>query len=751
MKNIESKHQLAKLLASEDITVRHSMGTQTASFDVKNRVLTLPNWILDKTETEIAEVVLDLLVGHEVGHALWTKPEDWKDALDAHFHPNALNIVEDARIEKKIKRKFPGLVKPMISGYKALDKKGFFGQQDNMKLLDRINLHFKLGPLAGIPFTGEDEWDIVRMVEKIESWDDVLEATRLLMEASLMEDENAMEEMECDIKMDGDFPDVEGEMERQIKEMTNEEMKEMLDEQLGETQQEFDKNIQSKLTEEGTNYSSEITYYTIPEPILKNIVIPFKRLIPEMEAYVESQKGIDRMNDSGRWERGEDDASFELRTFKRKSAKIISYMAKEFERKKSASEYRKESISKSGMLDVTKLHKYKFEDDLFKRNIIRPDGKNHGMIMLVDWSASMHGHLLPTIKQILNLVWFCRKVNIPFEVYAFTGHYTDYSSRDDMRKFIRAGMRKRFGPRYETHPRDYDNSPGGMVLKRDLRDEWKKKGERDNWKVKVGSAKFDRSDDFHLLELFSSKMNNSMMTRATKMIYLLAATSRLLDWNRFDLGNTPTLPALCAMTKVIPEFQKKYNLDKTSLILLTDGDGNHSFSSIYEGDDSEYPNHGRYQRFMGDLRLEDPLTKKVYRLKDYSLYWSRTQEDSEKAVMALLMDRYGIKNIGIFVDGQRRGVSTGIIEKHIGQKRYNEKEFDALRKSFRKNGFMTLPDPGYTEYHIVPAGNLKEGVTDLEDIKEEMTVSKMKNVFVKAQNNKVGNKILINRLMEKIA
>jgi hypothetical protein len=39
-----SKDQLAKLMATEDITVRHSTTAKTASFDVKGRVLTLPNW-----------------------------------------------------------------------------------------------------------------------------------------------------------------------------------------------------------------------------------------------------------------------------------------------------------------------------------------------------------------------------------------------------------------------------------------------------------------------------------------------------------------------------------------------------------------------------------------------------------------------------------------------------------------------------------------------------------------------------------
>ena len=58
------KTNLAKLLATENLVVEHA-NVETASFDVVNRVLTLPVW-------EASENVYDMLVGHEVGHALYT-------------------------------------------------------------------------------------------------------------------------------------------------------------------------------------------------------------------------------------------------------------------------------------------------------------------------------------------------------------------------------------------------------------------------------------------------------------------------------------------------------------------------------------------------------------------------------------------------------------------------------------------------------------------------------------------------------
>jgi hypothetical protein len=94
-------------------------------------------------------------------------------------------------------------------------------------------------------------------------------------------------------------------------------------------------------------------------------------------------------------------------------------MVKEFEMKKAATAYRRAQTSNSGVVNPLKLHSYKFNNDIFKRLTVLPDGKNHGLMMFIDWSGSMSDKLFDTIKQLMNLTMFCKKVNIPFEVYAF--------------------------------------------------------------------------------------------------------------------------------------------------------------------------------------------------------------------------------------------------------------------------------------------------------------------------------------------
>ena len=146
--NYEIKSHLAKLLATEDLIVENR-DVETAQFDVHTRVLTLPLW---KRATNI---VYDLLVGHEVGHALFTPDEDWtkKISVPQQF----VNVCEDARIEKLMKRKYPGLAKTFYNGYNDLNKQDFFeidGEDlSTFNLADRANLYFKVGNFLPMVFS----------------------------------------------------------------------------------------------------------------------------------------------------------------------------------------------------------------------------------------------------------------------------------------------------------------------------------------------------------------------------------------------------------------------------------------------------------------------------------------------------------------------------------------------------------------------------------------------------------------------
>ena len=96
--NKNAKSNLAKLLATENISVEHKK-VKTAYFDLKHRLLVVPIW------KEMNKDILDLLLSHEIGHALFTDMKEWQIAVDEEKIPHSfLNVIEDARIEKLVKK-----------------------------------------------------------------------------------------------------------------------------------------------------------------------------------------------------------------------------------------------------------------------------------------------------------------------------------------------------------------------------------------------------------------------------------------------------------------------------------------------------------------------------------------------------------------------------------------------------------------------------------------------------------------------
>ena len=159
-------------------------------------------------------------------------------------------------------------------------------------------------------------------------------------------------------------------------------------------------------------------YFSLPNPMLDKAVISNKTFLKDMRSYVANEcKKYSGSRDYYNWLR---DA---YKKFKNDNKKTVMYLVKEFEMKKSATAYKRATTDKTGVIDPLKLKEYKYSDDIFKKLTILPDAKNHGMMMLLDWSGSMCDTIQQTTEQLMNLVWFCQKVNIPFEVYAFSSEY----------------------------------------------------------------------------------------------------------------------------------------------------------------------------------------------------------------------------------------------------------------------------------------------------------------------------------------
>ena len=429
---VNSSELGAKLLATENIAVMRAR-VRTASFDIKNRVLTLPQW------QEMTPAIEGMLVGHEVGHALYTTEDYITPIEDNQDLQQYLNILEDVRIEKLIKRKYPGLRKTMNLGYKELNDKDFFGVSkiqnfDTLNLIDRINLYFKVGFQCGVKFTPEEK-AFVNRAEQTETIDDIISLAQEIFDFSkrqieerkqkqklnmTAEDQEELEEiLNDDFQFDNDDDFGVDEEADQPNDLDKDERK-VTDYMAGRSQQNKDELLEEKIAnevkeelkaktedtfqqklEELADESTEYNYYTLDERHIINPIVSYKTVLSELTEIdaMLKQEDLDSIS-----------------KFKIDSSRVVNYLIKEFEMRKSATLYKRATTSKIGSLDMRKVWSYKLNDDLFKRVTSLPKGKNHGMIMLVDWSGSMDGVLGDTIKQVINLAMFCQRAQIPFQV-----------------------------------------------------------------------------------------------------------------------------------------------------------------------------------------------------------------------------------------------------------------------------------------------------------------------------------------------
>ena len=733
--NYEVKGQLAKLLATEDLIIENR-NVSTASFDVERRVLTLPMW--EKAST----TVYDLLVGHEVGHALYTPAENWM--LDYPEVPQSfVNVFEDVRIEKLMKQKYPGLTKTFYTGYSQLADQDFFGleehDEEDINLADRINIHYKIGNFTDISFES-DEQIFVDRAFKTKTFQDVLELANDLT-IFLKEQQQQQESLgELSFDEDGEMgglmkapqggeltdksPNSEGQGQPDVKDMTNEELIDEL-ERLSESndvggvhgnlEAVTDKTLQDNL--ENLNKKTfgehrEPEYVELPDLNMKTVVARNSEVHEYLnDHYSKSQKHFDQNSDSKPFDIYEKVDS-EYRLFRRAAQKEVNYLVKEFEMRKSADAYARATVSKTGVLDCTKLHSYKYNEDLFKKITTLPDGKNHGLIFVLDWSGSMATVLKDTVKQLFNLIWFCKKVQIPFKVFAFTNEWnSDQAWIDGDYQYKRPVL-----------PPHHDYADG---------------------RIKI-------DPQFAMVEFMSSDVKKGDIELQMINIWRLASSMMCYrNWHdttyyqtprRLTLSGTPLNEALVSLNQIIPEFQKSTGVQKVQCVTLTDGEAhplqfNKWFKSNHEGYDDYM---GTRSTMSGRVFIRDRKVGKTYSCKN-------DHHELTSALLEQLRGRFPDVNfIGIRVmDG--RDANSFI-------RKYMDWDFDKvqhIQAGWKKNKSLKLVDVGYHAYFGLSSSALNND-SDFT-VKVDATKSQIKAAFKKSLSAKKMNKKVLGEFMEYIA
>jgi hypothetical protein len=704
----EIKSQLAKLLATEDLVVEHKK-VETACFNVHTRVLTLPMW------EKASNTVYDLLVGHEVGHALYTPDEDWTKNVKVPLQ--FVNIVEDARIEKMMKRRYPGLSKTFYNGYKEFSDDDFFQIDDDdletYNLADRVNLWFKIGNYVNIPIEPGEETEIINMVAETETFADVLiaaealykyckhkqqEETKTPMDTLESQDSGASQQPASDFT---DQQEGENDQQEQPAEQNNQQQPKNTQDG-GEKDEDPEVKTMDSLEEALKDLvnpdSYENVYLELPQLDLNRVIVPNEEIHSNCKQY-----WINYLGDQG-WKYSDIFGAVDKKfaEFKRSAQKEVNYLVKEFECRKAADSYARASTARTGVLDCTKLHTYKYNEDLFKKVTTLSDGKNHGLVFILDWSGSMSNVMEDTVKQLFNLVWFCKKVSIPFEVYAFT---TDYP----LVKYDENGKAK-------LRQLSYEKKDGLIQV-----GEW-----------------------FSLMNLLTSKVNGKTLEEQMLNVFRLAVSFAYHNQCYYGtppgltLSGTPLNESMIALHQILPKFQKENKLQKVQCVVLTDGEG--SLLKYHY----EVQRRWEEEPYMGTAHIgpnafiRDRKTGMTYSC-DGEFY------DFTDVLLRNLRDKFtDINFIGIRVLESRD--AGHFIRRYYG---YYGDEYDKVMNSWKKEKAFTIKKSGYHSYFGLSANALSQEAEF--SVAEDATKAQIKSAFVKSLKTKKMNKRILGEFIELVA
>ncbi len=732
---IKHKSTLAKLLAKENITVQYG-NYKTAWFDIKNRILGIPLW------KDMGKDVADLFIGHEVGHALFTPYEGWHDSPEKlEGCPRSyINVVEDARIERHIKEAYVGLVAPMARGYKKLFEDDFFGVDedldwDQVKLIDKINLKAKVGAHLDVPMSDEELVFYNRSM-KTETFDEVLDLVRDILAYTKENQEELMtpppmgsqSETEGQEEEDDMSPTGHDDMESQDEQTkdTGNEQQDPIDE-TDEEGNDSAKGDPSKADDDGDDQGNvedqkpseedvsetdeafrrkEHTLLDINEggtqtlignefskPVRDAIITPYAQLKKSRQAKLEHFDGQSEMTLAMH--------EYEFKQYLKTVKQNVNFAVKEFEMRKAAFRYTRAQTAKTGSVDVNRLWSYKTNDDIFARVTKLADAKNHGMMMLIDYSGSMSECMTNVMDQLLHLVVFCKTVNIPFDVYGFTNSNPRlsqwlYDEEDGVKDHSIAQIES------EVHH-------GGLSLPQVIASTLKK-------------ADYEEAL-FHIyLRKVLAKREYGFYER-----YVLAPEE--------EYGSTPLNQSLIAAHRMVNKFKRANNIDNMNFVVISDGDTNGI--SIVKNRKRDYTLTESYKgaivNIMGEhIKLED------------------TRKRGTQSLLENLQKKFGCTTIGFFLADNAHNFKYKI-EDCDEDCYYDSSNMRKYQKEYNKKKCVTFKDAlGYNEFYFLKSKRLE---TDAEEFvtAEDASKGQLTTAFKKFSKSKKLNKTLLTNFGKAVA
>lgn len=697
----------ARLLATENIGVRVSASASTASFDVVKRMLTMPNW-------QCSERLRDMLIGHEVAHAIFTTvgADDWDDMI-ARVGKNAvvaktyLNVTEDARIDRLIQRRYPGLRHDYAAGYREMRDRDFFGIGDRdpntLSLIDRLNLYAK--GYSEIEFS-DDEQVFKTRLDRIETLDEAIDLAKDIYDFAsekAQQQQPQTNQQSDDSQAAGDSDDEQEDQQQessgesgQVESSEDEAGDSPSSTEAGESQQQQEQQpaktagdeqqdqppaggeVGPEAAETGSYMQDAIESLADPSDIgwqqISNVMLPTFDNI-NLDSLIVPHKQI--LDDINRY--GTETPNSPYRKNYNTMRATANSLGQLFDRKKAAAISTRTRIAKTGRLDTNALVKYRFTDDIFLRNRIETKGKNHGIVIYLDWSGSMSPNISETISQTVLLAMFCKRAGLPYRVYAFSS--AGWALRGGRHEFDRAAWDK------ACEDRGYDR--GGL-------------------------------SQISLLELFSSEMKSRDFDR---MAEVLMDYERTYSWSKYlNLGGTPLQESIIAGMKVSTEFRKRYSIDVLNSIWITDG----SAACM----------------LRKNATVTNPNNSRVYTVG--------REGDTMATLRKIYKDQVGGNLIGFFL------TTTQAARRRIAGYRWNTRPADQQRfEEFRRNHYIvSSDDEGYDYNYLLNAkvATFGDEVSDaLEALPEKASGRRACTAFRKSLGKRTMNRPLLNTITDHIA
>lgn len=546
----------SQILSSDNVTLSYSPDAATATFDVSSRHVILPTWdCLDEMSTQA-------LASHEIGHAKFSTYalEDFKELFTRY--KDLFNVVEDARVERLMKKEFKGLKAIFQDGYSTIAKGGVFPLEDveTASLIERLNIFTKFGFMMDVPFFTKEEAEFSYRILNLSTKTDVVDLCEDILDylkktgadksssstvesLKLGEQKPSSGEISENVNTD-DSTSIEADEDdiNESKRSSKSDSKELNSDNSDETNKEIDKEGKDEQECE-TDGDASISPSELDELLKDNRTRSFERNINDIfkERKEKSEKHLVIIDSEDVLQDCYVDlseAAFHLdggripKNLLNVIEKSAAAAAARFHQKKSALENQARRKVNVGRVDTRRLAKYSVSDAIFKTTEKLAQGCNHGVVLLMDFSMSMsmiHNVQRCACLQAAILGRFCQMTGIPFSIIVFGGE-----------------------ARYGWH-----NTSAKMVVK--LAD----------------SSHFDPRIFARLAEIRQNRGHIAIEDVDGQKYYFRPG------------GGTPTLQALLVARNEVKSMRKQ-GVEKIAVIVSTDGGYSRRIATSYSGIDVDF-------------------------------------------------------------------------------------------------------------------------------------------------------------------